>query len=149
MVTLIQVKSYLLSRKNMALRRKIAPAVRKNNKRRPWSVAIEIEPGLPVNQSLIFAVIMLKHVSMLATMRVQMSLARASKQPAAQQAKTIFGSARPLFARFLEIPPGRPTFAQRPNPPGSRPVRPYGQSGPVHMYERLEVILSLNIVFSN
>jgi hypothetical protein len=44
---------------------------------------------MPENQSLIFAVIMFKHVvSLLATLRDQMSLTRASMQPAAQQCKT-------------------------------------------------------------
>jgi len=114
--------------KNMlGTEKKTAPGVRKNPERRPWAVALEIEPGMPENQSLIFAVIMLKHASMLATLRDQMSLARASMQPAAQQAKPHFRQRAAAICALFRVPTGRPTFAQRPNSPGSCPMRPYGQ----------------------
>jgi hypothetical protein len=112
---------------------------------------LEIEPGMPENQSLIFAVTILTHVSMLATLRDQMILARSSMQPAAQQRKTNFRQRAAAVCALFRVPPGRPTFAQRPNSPGSRPVRPYGQSGPVHLsyaFSRVSAIfiIQLNII---
>jgi len=72
-----------------------------------------------------------KHVCMLATLRDQMSLDRANTQPASQRtaSKNHFRQRAAADCALFRVPPGRPTFNQRPNPPGSRPVRHYGQSG--------------------
>jgi hypothetical protein len=85
---------------------------------------------MPENQSFNFTVIMLKHESMLATLRYQMRISLA-RRCNLQRSENQFSAARGRsFARFLGFRRGGPLL------PSINWAQEYGQSGPAIAFPR-------------